>query len=415
MSAFGWITSGQRLLVASFLRRRNHRKSRPRVSVPGVESLETIDLLSSMAHGLAAKAIAAKAAANIAKAVAASAQVEPFASQTITMNAMPAATTQTTALQTVTVPDTLTNFTKNFAPPINLFNPVLGTLVAVKVTPQASLSSDITSENTSTTSGADITGFTNGSFTITGLNQTFTGNLSGSTDTVSVPAFAGGTPNFTGPSTVVFPTLTVPSNIAPVTYTAPSDLAFFTASAGRTTVTPTLTESAESGANAPNGNLETLVQTSGAGTVTVTYEYMATCPPVTKLVRYGIHHQPTTIVLTFGGPLDPAQASNPAFYTIVAPNANGSFTGKGTKTIPVSSAVYNPANDTVTLTTSKQLNVHLLFQLEINLPCSNGNPTVIEFGSKMSLGGFTNPHNGAFIPVINGVPQGPNGPIPYPK
>ncbi len=415
MNAFGWITSGNRRLVASYLRQPTSRNTPARASVPALEPLETIELLSTVVHGLAASAAATKVLAKAVAAVAKSAQVAPPASQSVTSSATLLATTQTTTLQTVTVPDTLTNFTKAFTPPINLFNPSLGTLVAVKVTAQTTLTSQITSENTSTTSGADITGFTNGSYTLTGIGKTLSGNLSGSTATVTVSAFAGGVPNFTGPSTVVFPTLTTSSSLPQITYTDPASLAYFTASTGRTTISPVLTENAQSGANAPNGNLENLVRTSGSGTISVTYEYTAATPPITKVVRYGIHHQPTTLVVTFAGPLDPMEASNPAFYKVVAPNAHGSFTGPGTTVTPIASAVYNAANDTVTLTTVKPINFHYNYQLQVNFPSSNGATTVFNFGTRFSLGGFTNPYTGAFVPVVNGVPQGPHGPIPFPK
>lgn len=449
MSAFGWITTGHRVLVASFLRRRTPRKFKAKASVPVFESLETMSLMSTLtphaAMAVHTAAQMAKPAAVVAKHVAAvakpaavvvnhvaavakptpvvarpvapvasTAQVQSFASKTVKMNAALAATSQTTKLQTVTVPDTLTNFSQPFAPPITLFNPSLGTLVAVHVTAQATLTSQITSENTSTTSEATITGFTAGTYSITGINRTISGSLNKQTDPITVPAFGGGVPDFTGPSTAVFPTLTTTSSEPPITFTAPSDLAFFTASAGRTTISPVLTENARSGANAPNGNLLTLVRTSGSGVITVTYEYSPECPAVTKLVRFGIHMQPTQLQLTFAGPLDPAQASNPAYYHVIAPNAAGSFTGQGTTIIPVTSAVYDAVNHTVTLTTAKRLNVHHLYQLVVNLPCANGNPTVIEFGSKMSLGGFTNPHTGSFIPVVGGVPQYPHGPGAFP-
>ncbi len=399
MRAFGWITLGHRLLAASFLRRRTPRKTRKFASAPGLESLEAMQLLSALVPHPLARPAAQVAAMPAAQRVAA------------------AAVSQTTQLQTATVPSTLTNFTLPFTPPVALFNPALGTLNDVKVTAIASLRSNIVSENTSSTSEAAITGFTNGQFTIAGIGPAVSGSLNGTTQTVTVPPFSppGGTPNFTGPSTVNFDPLMVtgPPNPTRV-FTSPSDLQFFTASAGRTSISPTLTESAQSGANAANGNLLTLVRTQGSGVLTVTYDYTPACPAVTKIVRFGIHHQPTRIQITFDGPVpDPAQASDPAFYTITAPNAQGSFTGPGTTTVPVSSAVYDATNHTVLLTTAKQLNVHYLFQLGVNLPCYNGNPTLIEFGSKMSLGGFTN-HVGQFVPVVGGEAVTAHGLRPLP-
>jgi hypothetical protein len=134
--------------------------------------------------------------------------------------------------------------------------------------------------------------------------------------------------------------------------------------------------------------------------VNVTYDYIPTCPPVTSLVRFGIHHQPTQLLLTFGGPLAPADANNPAFYQVIKPNSQGSFTGPGTTIVPIASASYNPANNTVLLTTAQQLNVHYINQLKISLPCTNGTPVVIEFGGKSSLGGFF--YHGHHYTVVNG-------------
>lgn len=423
MSAFGWITLGHRLLAASFLRRRAPRKTRAFVSVPGVESLEAVQLLSTMAA-----LDVVKPAAHVAATKVAAKAVTPTALDTMAMNnttaaaamtVTPKAVTQTTQLQTATVANTLTNFSLPFVPTISLFNPSLGTLLDVKVTAQASLTSTIISQNLSTTSGTDITGFTNGNFTIAGISGAsgtpISGALDGTTETLPAAAFPGGTPNFTGASTVNFAPLTVsgPPNTTTV-YTNAADLAFFTASAGRTTITPTLTENATSGANAANGNLITLVRTTGTGLITVTYDYAPACPPITSIARYGIHHQPTQILLTFAGPVsDVSSVENPIYYTINTQAPNGSFTGPGSKTVPVISAVYNATNHTVLLTTAKQLNVHYLDQLTVNLPCDNGKPTVIVFGSKYSLAGFTN-HIGQFVPVSGGEAITPNGPRPLP-
>jgi hypothetical protein len=398
MSAFGWITTGHRMPLASFLRRRRSRKAAARVSIPRIESLESIDLMSRAVIPAAPTA-----------------QVEPFVTSSPMGSVTALQTSQTTQVQTATVPNTLTNFSQAFAPPINLFNPALGTLLSVQVTATASLMSQISSANTSTTSGSQITGFTNGAYQITGLSgTTIANNLNATTGLpVTVPVFSGTTAFTNVPVPVTTPNFSVPTNgitfgslvasdTQTVNFTQPADLAFFTASAGHTSISPVLTENAASGATAPNGNLQTAVATSGSGTITVTYVYMSACPPVTKLVRFGIHHQPTQLQLTFGGPLsDAVDAMNPAFYTVIVPNAHGSFTGHGVTTIPVTSAVYDPNNFTVTLTTAKRLNVHHLYQLQISLPCTNGTPVVIEFGGKLSLGGFTN-HKGQFVPVVGG-------------
>ena len=126
-----------------------------------------------------------------------------------------------------------------FAPPINLFNPSLGTLTAVHISASATLTSQIQSENTSTTSGAAITGFTNGTFTITGLGTPITGNLNGTTSTFPATTFDGNL-DYMGTSGVTFSPLTTTQSSA-ATITDPTQLAYFEASSGRTTISSSVT------------------------------------------------------------------------------------------------------------------------------------------------------------------------------
>lgn len=390
MSAFGWIAFGHRLSFASFLRR---RKSRPHTAkrslsvTPRLESMEKIELLSVAAHPFL-QARAAKPTI----------EVLPFSSTWHQVSKQATSSSQVVNTQVVSVPDTLTNFDLQFAPTIQKFNPSLGQLVDVKVTATSTLTSIIQSHNTSTTTGADITGFTNGSFTIFGLPSAFNGTLNGKTATVSVTADPGGTApdDFNLPSAVTFPPLTT-SKTQTFTYTSPSDLAYFTASGANTTLSTNLVMQATSSANAPNGNLFTFARTFGSGQITVTYDYLAECPPVTNLVRYGLHHQPTQLKVTFGGPLNPADANNPIYYKIIVPNAHGSFTGPGTRVIPIAYANYDPTTSTVSLVPVAKLNVHRQYQLLISLPCTNGMPQIVQFGGKRTLAGYLN-HQG--VPVV---------------
>lgn len=404
MSAIGWITAAHRSVIATVFRRARARKPGGRKLTPGLESLESIDLLSA---GLVSA---------LGTPIAASAYTTTISTKVDTT------ATQSTVLQTASVPSTLTNFTAPFAPTISLFNPNLGTLVAVDVTVEAQLTSQIKSQNTSTTSAADITPFINGNYTVGGLSEVVSNTLTikPTPTPVAVSVYNGTDAPFTGTSTVLWTSppynATVPvdqtfppevaSDNEAYTLTAAGDLAFYTASTGRTTLTPNLTENGQSGATAPNGNLQTDVVTAGSGVITVSYEYIPRTPNVVSLVRYGIHHQPTQLQLTFDGPIIPAsEASDPANYTVVVPNSQGSFTGPGISYVAVKSAVYDEANNTVTLVTARRLNFHKLFQLKIDLPSNNGNIITIEFGGPKSLGGFTNPHAGnVFVPVVDGKP-----------
>lgn len=394
------------------------RKPGGRVATPGVESLEAIELLSRL--GLPARPPAGEVVAFTSNAI-----PSRVASESVTTQA------QSTPVQSANVPQLLTNFgpaqplptlpanalppgctittpgaptssspAVPFTPPVALFNPALGQLVAVHVRVSATLTSDVTSQNTSTSSGANITGYTLGAFAINGVGAPIT--LSGFSVTPTVPRdkypMNGPPPSFQNDGTTAFfPNVTF-TRTAQVDLTNPGDLAAFIAAPGRTTISPTLSATSQSGACSPNGNLQTAVTTQASGNLTITYDYL--CPTVQSLVRFGIHHQPTQLRVGFSGPLNPADAANLANYTIITPDASGSFTGRGASVIPITSAVYDPATHSVLLTTARRLNVHRLFQLQVNMPCYT-TPTTIEFGSTRSLGGFHN-HQGQFVPVVGG-------------
>lgn len=399
MSAFGWIASKRQMLLDTYLRpRKKARKLASRwKSAPRIESLETIDLMSrglgALAHAPAAKVSTPTVA-----------EISTFAPSILSSGGqIHSLAASTTATQNTTVGDTLTNFVKAFDPTLNFFNPSLGTLVDVKVTESATLTAAISSENTSTTSPADITGSLLGTVQITGLPDTVTGNVNLTTQTVHVGPYPGDIPPFQGPTTVNFPPLTQTTTKS-FTYTDPATLAFFTASTGHNTVTPVLTASGTAGASAPNGNLDTLVRTSGSGAISITYDYIPSQVTVVKLVRFGIHQQPTVLQVTYSGQPVPSEAGNPGNYTIVIPNKNGSFTGPGVQFVPVSFAAFDAGTIVATLISSKRLNFHNLYQLRITLPSTNPNTIVIEFGGTVSLGGYLN-KQGQFVPVVNGVPQ----------
>jgi hypothetical protein len=392
MKVLGWIATGLRATLALHRRRRQPRKPANRVTAPRIESLESYELMSLAAHAL--HAAVPRPAAHVAT-MAPVAEEVPFTVSSVMANTAHAMTmNQTTAVQTATVPDTLTNFSAPFAPPLALFNPSLGQLVAVHITATPTITSLFTVTNTSPNGPAPLSGLTTGTFAITGLVVPITGILQGQTATEIVPPLG----SFTFPPLVNTTTQTID-------VTDPATLATFVATPGRTTITPVLTETAGSTASGPPGNTQFEVRTSGSGVVTISYEYMPMCPPVTNLVRFGIHHQPTQLQLTFGGLLpDAADASNPANYVVIGHNVHGSFTGPGIRIIPVVSAVYTPDpltnTSTVTLTTARQLNVHHQFLLRVTLACNNGNPLFIQFGGKKSLGGFE--LHGVHFVVVNG-------------
>jgi streptogramin lyase len=88
-------------------------------------------------------------------------------------------------------------------------------------------------------------------------------------------------------------------------------------------------------------------------------------PIVTSFQRFGIHRQPTRLVLTFNEALDPARAENPANYVLVAPGPNGEFTGPHAHVIPISHIIYDPVNLTVTLIPDHRLSIYHRYQLTV--------------------------------------------------
>ena len=79
-------------------------------------------------------------------------------------------------------------------------------------------------------------------------------------------------------------------------------------------------------------------------------------PIVLKLQRFGVHDHPTTLVLTFDKPLEPASAQNLRNYRLVNPH------GRPGRII---AAVYQPSTLTVTLHLAQRLDIHLVYTLTV--------------------------------------------------
>jgi hypothetical protein len=381
MIAEGWRSLARLFLRALSGSRRPWTQPRKhRRNVPGLESLEPIALLSTGGiatrlhhpghHRLAARHVSRIAPASDV-AVAASVPV-----------VLPS--------QTLTLTSTLTNFADlPLSPALDLFDPSLGTLTNVTVSHSAIIQGDITSQNLSPTSPTSITASVSGSYSIDGLNQA----IAQPTRTVmSEPILAG---EFGSPTdTVVFPPVLL-TDSASVSFTDASSLAFFTASAGRATITPTMTATASASASAPNGNLRTVAETTASSTVTITYSYFPPCPTPVKLGRIGVHHQRTRLILSYSGIVNPTLAEDPDNYSVIRP---------GGGRIAIVSASYDPATNRVMLLPERRLNVHHRFRLSVKLACSDAAsaPTVrIPFGGRSSLIGFFG-CRGQFIPVRDG-------------
>jgi streptogramin lyase len=125
--------------------------------------------------------------------------------------------------------------------------------------------------------------------------------------------------------------------------------------------TPSINTAPQGITTGPDGNLwftEANADQIGEGII-----HPSDGPQITGVERVGFHFAPTTLVLTFNEPLDPTSSQNVGNYRIVGPRG---------WTIPVASAIYNAANNTVTLSPSSRLNVHAAYQLTVNGTGSSG-------------------------------------------
>jgi predicted GNAT superfamily acetyltransferase len=104
--------------------------------------------------------------------------------------------------------------------------------------------------------------------------------------------------------------------------------------------------------------------TFASGTLT-----LALPPPVTMtkvVLATNKKHQVTQIILSFSGALNAVLAQELGLYRLATAGKRGSFTARNAKVIPLTSAAYNAANDTVTLVTRKPLSLARVVQLQVN-------------------------------------------------
>jgi CSLREA domain-containing protein len=79
-------------------------------------------------------------------------------------------------------------------------------------------------------------------------------------------------------------------------------------------------------------------------------------PKVELVQRFGIHMQPTVVLLSFDEALDPTSAVNLSNYKITDPNGH---------TVRISSAVFDAKTNTVTLRPAERINLHHTYHLTI--------------------------------------------------
>jgi hypothetical protein len=79
-------------------------------------------------------------------------------------------------------------------------------------------------------------------------------------------------------------------------------------------------------------------------------------PTVVNVKRFGIHMQPTELVLSFNDGLDPTSAQNLSNYKIVGPAGHA---------VRIGSAVFDDATNTVTLHPTRRINLHHTYRLTV--------------------------------------------------
>jgi hypothetical protein len=117
-----------------------------------------------------------------------------------------------------------------------------------------------------------------------------------------------------------------------------------------------------------------------------TYTASGTSPTVTSVNRFGVHMQPTSIVLTFSAPLDPITAEDVNNYKIVTlggPGRGGNLVGHVT---PVRAAIYDPSSLTVTLYPVGRLDFHNVYRLTVE----GATPSGVKSATGVPLGGQGN-------------------------
>jgi hypothetical protein len=83
-------------------------------------------------------------------------------------------------------------------------------------------------------------------------------------------------------------------------------------------------------------------------------------PRLLEVHRYGFHHHPTTLILTFDSPLNATAAQDAANYTLLGP-------GSRHRVIPISWARYDATTRSVTLRPKRLMNFHNRFTYQLTV------------------------------------------------
>lgn len=145
----------------------------------------------------------------------------------------------------------------------------------------------------------------------------------------------------------------------------------------------------------PDGN-------PGSGTETINFDVQApvvdTGPRVVGLVRFGVHHAPSILMLTFDRPLNPARAVNRMNYLVFGPGRDGQIGTADDRRVPLASGYYNSANRTVTLVMAKPLYLSKQYRLTVR----GTGPTAITDTNGVPLDGQSDGQAGTDFQTVFG-------------
>jgi hypothetical protein len=140
-------------------------------------------------------------------------------------------------------------------------------------------------------------------------------------------------------------------------------------------------------------------------------------PPlvVQGAVRYGFHHQPTVLVVTFSTDWNSDARSNPATYTVLV-SANGAH-----RVVPVSGVYYDPETRRATLRVSDHIYLYRPWRLVISDAAtdSSGHPlvggaedaTALRLVTRMNRRSLVGPASRAPGASHVGIKAAPGGPL----
>ena len=100
-------------------------------------------------------------------------------------------------------------------------------------------------------------------------------------------------------------------------------------------------------------------------TATVTTSAVSIAPTVVAFQRFGYHEQPTVLRLTFSTAMDPGTANDVHNYELVMVTLGKNGTVHYGPPIPILSAQYDAASQSVTLRMGVHVNVYHLYQLRV--------------------------------------------------